>query len=103
MDCGNRIVRIEMLATLSIIKATSFLHAFIIDVGMMSNGDVMLGANSISLTTSVTVTGGNMVRQGHQCSVSGTICLLSVLGAEDFGLHSSRLFYATSTISKRTW
>ena len=40
---------------------TSSLNAFIIDVGMLSSGDVLLSGDSISLTTSATVTGGNMV------------------------------------------
>ena len=61
MDWGNRAMQNEILATLAIITVTSSLSTFIIDVGMMSSGDVLLCADSISSTTSATVTGGNMV------------------------------------------
>ena len=41
MDCGNVAVRKELLATLVIMTASSSLNTFMIEVGRMSNGNVL--------------------------------------------------------------
>ena len=60
MDYGNMAVRKELLATLVFMTARSSLNAFMMDVGRMPNGDVLAGADSISLITSAMVTVENM-------------------------------------------
>ena len=44
-------MRKELLATLVIMTASSSLNAFMMDVGRMSNDDVLAGADSISFIT----------------------------------------------------